>query len=122
MIDPPNGVACLPEMAVVINAGADTGHADIREIERYWREAARKKRAVAATTKLEGGFDTRLPNPPDELGNNGDSASNHHCQKQLGDPGRTQTCNPDCFGRQILAIKAAREGGLWLRSSRHTWR
>ncbi|MBW7961579.1 hypothetical protein [Bradyrhizobium sp. BR 10261] len=41
----------------------------IREIERYCREAARKKLAVAAMTKLEGGFDIRLPNQPDELGN-----------------------------------------------------
>ncbi|MEY9421109.1 hypothetical protein ABIF69_007551 [Bradyrhizobium japonicum] len=50
-----------------------TGHTDIREIERYCREAARKKLAVAAMTKLEGGFDIRLPNPPDELGNSDDN-------------------------------------------------
>lgn len=50
-----------------------TGHTDIREIERYCREAARKKLAVAAMTKLEGGFDIRLPNPPEELGNNDDN-------------------------------------------------
>jgi hypothetical protein len=31
-----------------------TGHTDIREIERYCREAARKKVTVAAMTKLEG--------------------------------------------------------------------
>ena len=37
-----------------------TGHTDIREIERYCREAARKL-AVAAMTKLEGGFDIRTP-------------------------------------------------------------
>lgn len=52
-----------------------TGHTDIREIERYCREAARKL-AVAAMTKLEGGFDIRLPNPPDELGNSDDNSSN----------------------------------------------
>lgn len=52
-----------------------TGHTDIREIERYCREAARKKLAVAAMTKLEGGFDIRLPNPPDELRNSDDNSS-----------------------------------------------
>ncbi|WP_164937084.1 tyrosine-type recombinase/integrase [Bradyrhizobium vignae] len=51
-----------------------TGHTDIREIERYCREAARKKLAVAAMTKLEVGFDIRLPNPPDELGNSEDNS------------------------------------------------
>ncbi|WP_354099604.1 MULTISPECIES: tyrosine-type recombinase/integrase [unclassified Bradyrhizobium] len=50
-----------------------TGHTDIREIERYCREAARKKLAVSAMAKLEGGFDIRLPNPPDELGKNDDN-------------------------------------------------
>lgn len=53
-----------------------TGHTDIREIERYCREAARKKLAVAAMTKLEGGFDIRLPNPSEELGNNDDNSLN----------------------------------------------
>lgn len=50
-----------------------TGHTDIREIERYCREAARKKLAVAAMTKLEGGFDIRLPNPTEELGKSDDN-------------------------------------------------
>jgi integrase len=50
-----------------------TGHTDIREIERYCREAARKKLAAAAMTKLEGEFDIRLPNPLDELGNSDDN-------------------------------------------------
>jgi hypothetical protein len=40
-----------------------TGHTNIREIERYCRAAARKKLAVAAMTKLEGGFNRKLPNP-----------------------------------------------------------
>jgi integrase len=50
-----------------------TGHTDIREIERYCREAARKKLAVTAMAKLEGGFDIRLPNPPEKLGNSDDN-------------------------------------------------
>jgi integrase len=50
-----------------------TGHTDIREIERYCREAARNKLAVAAMAKLEGGFDIRLPNPPEELGKSDDN-------------------------------------------------
>ncbi|MFK4538007.1 hypothetical protein ABIA00_006190 [Bradyrhizobium ottawaense] len=45
-----------------------TGHTDIREIERYCREAARKKLAVAAMTKLESGFNIKLPNPSEKLG------------------------------------------------------
>jgi len=49
-----------------------TGHTDIREIERYCREAARKKLAVSAMSKLEGGFDVRLPNQSEELGKNED--------------------------------------------------
>lgn len=52
---------------------AITGHTDIREIERYCREAARKKLAVTAMAKLEGGFDARLPNPPEELGKSADN-------------------------------------------------
>jgi hypothetical protein len=50
-----------------------SGHTDIREIERYCREAARKKLAVAAMAKLEGGFDIRLPNPSEKLGNSEDN-------------------------------------------------
>ena len=45
-----------------------TGHTDIREIERYCREAARKSLSLAAMAKLEGGFDVRLPNPAERLG------------------------------------------------------
>jgi site-specific recombinase XerD len=47
-----------------------TGHTDIREIERYCREAARKKLAVAAMAKLQGEFDIKLPNPTQRLGKN----------------------------------------------------
>jgi integrase len=50
-----------------------TGHTDIREIERYCREAARKKLAVTAMAKLEGGFDIRLPNLSEKLGNSEDN-------------------------------------------------
>ncbi|BBC00076.1 hypothetical protein ABIF38_006382 [Bradyrhizobium japonicum] len=48
-----------------------TGRTDIREIERYCREAARKKLAVAAMAKLQTGFDVsdnrKLPNPSPRL-------------------------------------------------------
>jgi integrase len=46
-----------------------TGHTDIREIERYCRAAGRKQLAITAMAKLEGGFDIRLPNPPEKLSN-----------------------------------------------------
>ncbi|RLP22005.1 hypothetical protein D8676_26395 [Mesorhizobium sp. YM1C-6-2] len=51
-----------------------TGHTDIREIERYCREAARKQLSAAAMEKLERGFDVELPNPSEELGKNDDNA------------------------------------------------
>ncbi|MBJ7403376.1 MAG: hypothetical protein JHD07_08800 [Bradyrhizobium sp.] len=54
-----------------------TGHTDIREID--CREAARKKLAVAAMKKLEGGFDIRLPNLPDELSNSDDNLFGFVC-------------------------------------------
>jgi integrase len=50
-----------------------TGHTDIREIERYCREAGRKLLAVTAMAKLEGGFDIRLPNLSEKLGNSDDN-------------------------------------------------
>jgi integrase len=51
-----------------------TGHTDIREVERYCREAARKGLALTAMAKLQTGFDTtRLPNPDDGLGENADN-------------------------------------------------
>jgi len=49
-----------------------TGHTDIREIERYCREAARKKLAATAMKKLESGFDIELPNPSEKLGKSAD--------------------------------------------------
>ncbi|MCA1399139.1 tyrosine-type recombinase/integrase [Bradyrhizobium sp. BRP56] len=51
-----------------------TGHTDIREIERYCREAAKKKLAVAAMAKLQNGFDKKLPNPSEKLGKNADKS------------------------------------------------
>ncbi|WP_354106245.1 site-specific integrase [Bradyrhizobium sp. LB14.3] len=45
-----------------------TGHTDIREIERYCRAAERKGLAATAMTKLQAGFDIKLPNPPRQLG------------------------------------------------------
>lgn len=51
-----------------------TGHTDIREVERYCREAARKGLAATAMGKLQSGFDTeRLPNPDSGLGENADN-------------------------------------------------
>ncbi len=50
-----------------------TGHTDIREVERYCREAARKGLAVVAMDKMQSGFDThRLPNPSPGLGESDD--------------------------------------------------
>ncbi|MGX1349673.1 hypothetical protein AB7M49_003249 [Bradyrhizobium elkanii] len=53
-----------------------TGHTNIREIERYCREAAKKKLAVAAMAKLQKGFDAsdnpKLPNQAQRLGKNSD--------------------------------------------------
>ncbi len=50
-----------------------TGHTDIREVERYCREAAKKGLALKAMDKLQNGFDTdRVPNLDDGLGENDD--------------------------------------------------
>ncbi|RVD43082.1 hypothetical protein EN742_05950 [Mesorhizobium sp. M4A.F.Ca.ET.020.02.1.1] len=52
---------------------AITGHTDIREVERYCREAEKKLLADAAMAKLDDHFDVqKLPNQPDELGNSDD--------------------------------------------------
>ncbi|RAZ83213.1 hypothetical protein DPM33_32910 [Mesorhizobium hawassense] len=54
-----------------------TGHTDIREVERYCREASRKLLSAQAMAKLEGSFDViklpGLPNQSDELGNSDDN-------------------------------------------------
>ncbi|MBR0883474.1 tyrosine-type recombinase/integrase [Bradyrhizobium liaoningense] len=76
-----------------------TGHTDIREIERYCREAARKKLAVAAMTKLEGGFDIRLPNPPDELGNSDDNLLKSLTAKAAWRSQQDSNLQPDCYER-----------------------
>ncbi|TIV96684.1 MAG: phage integrase family protein [Mesorhizobium sp.] len=53
---------------------AITGHTDIREVERYCREAEKKLLADAAMAKLDDHFDVqKLPNQPDELGKSGDN-------------------------------------------------
>lgn len=49
-----------------------TGHTDIREIERYCRDAARKRLAATAMAKLQNGFDKKLPNPSEKLGKSAD--------------------------------------------------
>ncbi len=58
-----------------------TGHTDIREIERYCREAARRQLSATAMGKLERGFDIRLPNLTEELGNSEDNLLKSLTQK-----------------------------------------
>lgn len=61
---------------------AITGHTDIREVERYCREAEKKLLADAAIAKLDDRFDVqKLPNQPDELGNNDDNPLNFIAEK-----------------------------------------
>ncbi|MER9032433.1 tyrosine-type recombinase/integrase [Mesorhizobium sp. M0674] len=45
-----------------------TGHTDIKEIERYCRDAAKKQLSATAMDKLQKGFDIELPNHPEGLG------------------------------------------------------
>ena len=53
---------------------AITGHTDIREVERYCREAEQKLLADAAMAMLDDRFDVaKLPNPTDKLGNSDDN-------------------------------------------------
>ncbi|WP_363262574.1 tyrosine-type recombinase/integrase [Mesorhizobium sp.] len=61
---------------------AITGHTDIREVERYCREAEKKLLADAAMAKLDDRFDVhKLPNQPDKLGNTDDNALNFLAEK-----------------------------------------
>jgi integrase len=58
-----------------------TGHTDIREVERYCREASRKLLAVQAMAKVDAGFE--LPNPAEELGNSEDNLLNLLAEKGI---------------------------------------
>ncbi|WP_394891121.1 tyrosine-type recombinase/integrase [Mesorhizobium sp. AaZ16] len=51
-----------------------TGHTDIKEIERYCRDAAKRRLSATAMDKLQKGFDIRLPNPDEGLGETDDNA------------------------------------------------
>jgi hypothetical protein len=51
-----------------------TGHTDIKEIERYCRDAAKRRLSATAMDKLQKGFDIRLPNSDEGLGETDDNA------------------------------------------------
>ena len=53
-----------------------TAHTDIREIERYCREAGKRGLSLSAMAKVEKGFDVKLPNPADGLGEDDDKPLN----------------------------------------------
>lgn len=57
-----------------------TGHTDIREVERYCREAAKRGLAASAMARLKP---IELPNPPDELGNIVDKGLKNKGEKEI---------------------------------------